>query len=160
MTLIIAGFETSAGTLNWAWYLLASHPEVADRVVAEARSVDVSKVVDNPDSLNELRYLEQVINETMRLYPPGWIFSRRAVEATSIGDYDVAEGTDLYISPYILHRTAQYWPEPERFDPQRFAEDRFDADAQAAFIPFSLGPRRCIGEYFAMPYSCYHILRS
>ena len=150
MTLIIAGFETSAGTLNWAWYLLASHPEVADRVVAEARSVDVSKVVDNPDSLNELRYLEQVINETMRLYPPGWVFSRRAVEATSIGDYDVAEGTDLYISPYILHRTAQYWPEPERFDPQRFAEDRFDADAQAAFIPFSLGPRRCIGEYFAM----------
>ncbi len=150
MTLIIAGFETSAGTLNWAWYLLACHPRVAERVVDESQDIDADDVVANPDSLNDLTYLERVINETMRLYPPGWIFSRRATEATSIGDFDVAAGTDLYISPYILHRTEQYWPEPERFDPDRFAEDRFDSATQAAFIPFSLGPRRCIGEYFAM----------
>jgi cytochrome P450 len=150
MTLIIAGFETSAGTLNWAWYLIASNPEVADRIVAEIRSVLEPGAGLSSEKLNELVYLEQVINETMRLYPPGWIFSRRALEDTDLGDYDVPEGTDLYISPYILHRSAEFWPEPAVFDPGRFSATRFDAASEAAFIPFSLGPRRCIGEYFAM----------
>lgn len=149
MTLIIAGFETSAGTLNWAWYLLARHPQVAARVVAEVTSVLGADGLTN-DGLNEMSFLEQVINETMRLYPPGWVFSRRAVEDTDIGDYDVPAGTDLYISPYVLHRTSAFWPEPDVFDPDRFGDDRFDEQAEAAFIPFSLGPRRCIGEYFAM----------
>jgi len=177
MTLIVAGFETSAGTLNWAWYLIASHPDIADRIVQEAREngvrVDWGQSPglanrascgkpdkgDCPQStltpfsneqLNGLVYLEQVINETMRLYPPGWIFSRRAIEDTDIGDYDVPAGTDIYVSPYVLHRSAEFWPDPDRFDPDRFAVENFTEAQQAAFIPFSLGPRRCIGEYFAM----------
>lgn len=150
MTLIIAGFETSAGTLNWAWYLIASHPQVERRIVDEARSAISDSASLDRDSIGELAYLEQVLNETMRLYPPGWIFSRRATEDHSLGDYDVPAGTDIYISPYILHRTAEFWPDPETFDPDRFADENFDEHKQAAFIPFSLGPRRCIGEYFAM----------
>ena len=150
MTLIIAGFETSAGTLNWGWSLIAGHPDVADRIVAEAVSVLPADGMPNRDDIAGLVYLEQVINETMRLYPPGWIFSRRSIVAHELGDYDVPVGTDIYISPYILHRTAEYWPDPERFDPDRFAENHLTEDELAAFIPFSLGPRRCIGEYFAM----------
>ncbi len=150
MTLIIAGFETSAGTLNWAWYLIARHPEVERKIVEEARQVFEDNEPLDRERIDRLGYLERVLNETMRLYPPGWIFSRRAIEDASLGDFDVPAGTDIYISPYILHRTAQFWPRPETFDPDRFGRDAFDEDKQAAFIPFSLGPRRCIGEYFAM----------
>ena len=150
MTLIIAGFETSAGTLNWAWYLLATHPDVAERVIDEVQGVFSEDAEVTSERLNELVYLEQVINEAMRLYPPGWVFSRRALEDTDIGDFDVPEGTDLFFSPYILHRTEEFWSQPEVFDPDRFGTDRYDADQESAFIPFSLGPRRCIGEYFAM----------
>ncbi|MDX1482037.1 MAG: cytochrome P450, partial [Woeseiaceae bacterium] len=149
MTRIIAGFETSAGTLNWAWYLTAAHPRVAERIVAEVNDVIGKDEVDN-DRLGRLDYLECALNETMRLYPPGWIFSRRAIADTDIGDYDVPAGTDLYISPYILHRSEDFWPEPECFDPERFRDGRADGLRDSAFIPFSLGPRRCIGEYFAM----------
>ena len=150
MTLIIAGFETSAGTLNWAWYLLATHPDVAQRVIDEVQTVFAESAELTSEGLNELTYLEQVINEAMRLYPPGWVFSRRALEDTNIGDFDVPGGTDLFFSPYILHRTEEFWPQPDVFDPDRFSPDRYDADQESAFIPFSLGPRRCIGEYFAM----------
>lgn len=150
MTLIIAGFETSAGTLNWAWYLIATHPDVAARIVAETEAVLSKDAPLTSESVGELTYLEQVINETMRLYPPGWVFSRRALEDTDIGDFDVPEGTDLYMSPYILHRTEDFWDRPEEFDPERFSAKNYDAEQEAAFIPFSLGPRRCIGEYFAM----------
>ncbi len=150
MTLIIAGFETSAGTLNWAWYLIAKHPRVERKIVDESLSVLAGADVLDRERIGELTYLEQVINETMRLYPPGWIFSRRATEDHSLADYDVPAGTDVYISPYVLHRTPEFWPNPEVFDPDRFTEENFDEPAQAAFIPFSLGPRRCIGEYFAM----------
>ena len=150
MTLIIAGFETSAGTLNWAWYLIARHPDVAERIVSEVEAKLPSGTAVTRESIAELDYVERVINETMRLYPPGWIFSRRAIEAHRLGDYDVPVGTDIYLSPYILHRTADFWPDPEVFDPERFVETDFDEERQAAFIPFSLGPRRCIGEFFAM----------
>ncbi|MEM9404191.1 MAG: cytochrome P450 [Pseudomonadota bacterium] len=150
MTLIIAGFETSAGTLNWSWYLIAKHPDAAAKIMAEVERVFADDAELTSERLNELVYLEQIINETMRLYPPGWVFSRRALVDTDIGDFDVPKGTDLFFSPYILHRTSEFWPQPNTFDPDRFSTDRFDAAQEAAFIPFSLGPRRCIGEYFAM----------
>jgi cytochrome P450 len=150
MTLIVAGFETSAGTLNWAWHLIAQNEHVYRKIVNEARAVLPVASATSRESVANLTYLEQVLNETMRLYPPGWIFSRRATENLTLADYDVPEGTDVYISPYILHRTEAFWPDAQRFDPGRFAADRLSAESQAAFIPFSLGPRRCIGEHFAM----------
>ena len=88
----------------------------------------------------------------MRLYPPVWLFSRRAIQDDILADYDIPAGTDIYISPYILQHTEQYWPDPEKFDPDRFAapETREKKDRrQAANIPFSLGPRRCSGADLA-----------
>ena len=150
MTLIIAGFETSAGTLNWAWYVIACNEDVDCRIVSEAREIIPGAESIDKDSVANLDYLTQVLNETMRLYPPGWIFTRRATEDLKLGEYDVPSGTDVYISPYLLHRTEQFWPQPDEFDPGRFSAERFSTENEAAFVPFSLGPRRCIGEYFAM----------
>ena len=96
----------------------------------------------------DMTYAQQVLEETLRLYPPVWIFSRRSQEGDELGDFDVPPGTDIYLSPDVLHRTEHYWPDPDRFDPDRFAaSDRPKKDRP--FFPFSLGPRRCVGEYFS-----------
>lgn len=147
-TLIVAGHETSAGTLNWAWYLLARNPAVAERLLGDLAGLP------GPDfSLEDLmarQYLPAVLKETLRLYPPVWLFSRRAVADDRIGDFDVPAGTHIFISPYLVHRRPHLWPEPERFDPGRFAGNATEIpDRNPAFIPFSAGPRRCIGEYFS-----------
>jgi len=148
ITLVVAGFETSANTLNWAWYLLASHPAVEQRLIAEAEALipDAAAVTDARAA--EMLYAQQVLEETLRLYPPVWLFTRRAQADDQIGDYDVPPGTDIYLSPYLLHRTARHWPDPDRFDPDRFAVADKPKKEQP-FFPFSLGPRRCLGEYFS-----------
>ena len=145
MTLIVAGFETSANTLNWVWYLLAGHPEVEDRLLAEIGQTMPSVDSVSAENATAMTYTQQVLEETLRLYPPVWLFTRRASEDDRIGDYDVPEGTDIYLSPFILHRTERYWSAPEQFDPDRFA----NAGKDLPYFPFSLGPRRCLGEYFS-----------
>ena len=150
MTLVVAGFETSAGTLNWAWYLLARHADVEQRVVSEAAELLPHSEPVSGEHVASLTWLQQCLNETLRLYPPAWIFTRRAIEDVALGDFDLPAGTDIYISPYVLHRTDHYWPEPSAFRPGRFASELQDRDHRSAFIPFSLGTRRCIGEYLAM----------
>ncbi len=148
MTLIVAGFETSANTLNWAWYLIAKNPDVEAKLIAEARAHIPTVSALNVESLTAMTYTQQVLEETLRLYPPVWLFTRRSHEDDALDDYDVASGTDIYLSPFVLHRTEEYWPDPERFDPQRFAiTDKPKKDRP--FFPFSLGPRRCLGEYFS-----------
>lgn len=147
-TLIVAGFETSANTLNWAWYLLAGHEDVERRVVEEAGRYLPGVDAVRADNLAAMRYTQQVLEETLRLYPPVWLFTRRAREDDRLEHYDVEAGTDIYLSPYLLHRTAQFWSEPDRFDPGRFGLDGKSKKEQAYF-PFSLGPRRCLGEYFS-----------
>jgi cytochrome P450 len=147
MTLIIAGFETSANTLSWVWYLLAGHPEVEAQVLAELRDKTGGDVV-TPEVAAELTYTQQVLEETLRLYPPVWLFTRRANEQDTLEDYDIPEGTDLYFSPYIMQRSPEYWPDPDRFDPDRFAPDA-QQTKDRPYFPFSLGPRRCVGEYFS-----------
>ncbi|MDX1506874.1 MAG: cytochrome P450 [Woeseiaceae bacterium] len=148
ITLVVAGFETSANTLNWAWYLLAGHPQVEQKLIAEAREYlpDVDAVT--ADNLTAMRYTQQVLEETLRLYPPVWLFTRRASEADELEEYDVPPGTDIYLSPYVLHRTAHIWPDPDRFDPDRFELDD-KPKRERPYFPFSLGPRRCLGEYFS-----------
>lgn len=152
MSLIVAGFETSANTLNWAWYLISGHPGVEARLVEEAQRcvADVSAV--NADNITAMSYTQQVLEETLRLYPPVWLFTRRARTDDELVDYEVPAGTDIYLSPYVLHRSEHLWPNPEKFDP-----DRFDVSSAAdskvkqgrPYFPFSLGPRRCLGEYFS-----------
>jgi len=148
ITVIVAGFETSANTLNWAWYLLASHPEVEQRLLTEAREQLPQANDASEQRAAAMGYTQQVLEETLRLYPPVWLFTRRAHSDDEIGDFDVPPGTDIYLSPYLLHRTASYWPDPDRFDPERFAATR-RPEKDRAFFPFSLGPRRCLGEYFS-----------
>ena len=148
MTLIVAGFETSANTLNWVWYLVAKHPEVEAKLIAEAEVHLPNVSVLSVDSLTAMQYTQQVLEEALRLYPPVWLFTRRSHELDELDDYDVAPDTDIYLSPFILHRTEHYWSDPERFDPDRFAAtDKPKKDRP--FFPFSLGPRRCLGEYFS-----------
>ncbi len=148
MTLIVAGFETSANTLNWVWYLLADYPDVVDRTLAEIEACMPDRESVNAENATNMRYTQQVLEETLRLYPPVWLFSRRAREDDELEDYDIRDGTDIYLAPYILHRTERYWPDPERFDPDRF--ELTDAPKKdRPYLPFSLGPRRCLGEYFS-----------
>jgi cytochrome P450 len=96
-----------------------------------------------------MEYAQAFLEETLRLYPPVWLFTRRAREDDSLEEYDVPAGTDVYLSPYVLHRTEEYWPEPERVDPSRFTADTAMRKGERPYFPFSLGPRRCLGEYFS-----------
>ena len=156
MTLIVAGFETSANTLNWVWHLIAGHPEVEAKLIAEANEhmPDLESV--NAENATAMKYTQQVLEETLRLYPPVWLFTRRASEDDELDDYDVPPGTDIYLSPYILHRSAHIWPDPDRFDPERFkVSDKPKRDRP--YFPFSLGPRRCVGEYFSFLEMKVHI---
>jgi cytochrome P450 len=148
MTLIVAGFETSANTLNWVWYLIAKHPEVEEKLIAEAGQVLPNVSAVTAENLASMQYTQQTLEEALRLYPPVWLFTRRSHAEDELEDFDVPTGTDIYLSPYILHRTEHYWPDPDRFDPDRFApSDKPKKDRP--YFPFSLGPRRCLGEYFS-----------
>ena len=148
MTLIVAGFETSANTLNWVWYLIARHPDVEARLIEEAQREVPTVSSITGDALAAMEYTQQALEETLRLYPPVWLFTRRSTEADELAEFDVPPDTDIFLSPYILHRTAHYWPDPERFDPERFAPADLPKKDRP-FFPFSLGPRRCLGEYFS-----------
>jgi cytochrome P450 len=148
MTLIVAGFETSANTLNWVWYLVAQHPEVEAGLIDEARRLVPRVSAITADNLASMTYTQQVLEETLRLYPPVWLFTRRAIEEDGLESYDVPEDADIYLSPYILHRSPHYWPDPDRFEPARFAPSD-TSKKDRPYFPFSLGPRRCLGEYFS-----------
>ncbi len=148
MTLIVAGFETSANTLNWVWYLIAKHPGVEANIIAEAREKLPNVSALSAESLAEMQYTQQVLEEALRLYPPVWLYTRHSHELDELDDFDVTSGTDIYLSPFILHRTEHYWADAESFDPDRFApSDKPKNDRP--YYPFSLGPRRCLGEYFS-----------
>lgn len=149
MTLFLAGLETVAAALTWSLTLLAMHPDVYARVQAEvdARPAAPSTAAD----LCALPYTLQVFKESLRLFPPAYIVARQALRAVPVGPYTLGRGTVVFVSPYLLHRRAAYFPDPGRFDPDRWA----DADAEKnlpsryAFMPFGAGPRVCVGGHFA-----------
>jgi len=148
MTLIVAGFETSANTLNWVWYLIAKNPDVETELIDEARRLVPNVSAISAENLGAMEYTQMVLEEALRLYPPVWLFTRRSHEEDELEHFDVPVGTDIYLSPFVLHRTEHYWPEPDRFDPARFAPtDKPKKDRP--YFPFSLGPRRCLGEFFS-----------
>ena len=149
MTLIVAGHETTATTLNWTWYLLGRHPEAEARLQAEVDAV-VGDATPGIEHAGQLAYAGQVLEEALRLYPPVWLYTRKAVGADRLGPYEVAPGTDIFITPYYLHRHPGFWDEPEAFRPERFAPEAVAARHRHVHIPFSAGPRRCIGDHFAM----------
>jgi cytochrome P450 len=149
MTLIVAGHETTASALNWTWLLLAQHQEAEERLQEEVDRVLAGKLPDI-EGLAQLPYTRQVAEESLRLYPPGWLLTRRAVDADEIGGYFVPPGTQVFISPYIIHRHPAFWDAPERFDPGRFSPDLAKSRPHFAYIPFSAGPRGCVGDQLAL----------
>ena len=157
LTLIVAGHETTAAALTWAWYLISQHPDTAAQLEAEAdRSSGEALGLDAAESL---AFTHQVLQEALRLYPPGWLFTRRTIEADELGGFAVPPRTDVFISPYTLHRHPAYWSEPEEFRPERFAGVDAKERHRFAYIPFAVGPRHCIGENMAMFEMLVHVNR-
>lgn len=149
ITLMLAGHETSATALTWTFYQLAQNPQVEQRLVDELDRVLGGRPAQSAD-LAQLPYLKQVVQESMRLYPPVWGIARRATEETAFGGYRIPAGAYLSITMYSLHRHPDYWPDPERFDPERFAPNRAQSRHSYAYLPFAAGPRACIGAGMAM----------
>lgn len=148
MTLLVAGHETTSAGLTWIWYLLARHPEAVHKLEEELEQVLGGRAPAVED-LAKLSYTERVVTEAMRLYPPAWMMGREATADTEIGGYRVANGTTLYLSPWIVHRDPRFFPDPERFDPDRWTEEFSRGLPPFAYFPFGGGPRRCIGATFA-----------
>lgn len=148
VTLFIAGHDTSSNALSWTFYLLARHPEVAERLVAEVQAV-VGEGTPTYEHLPKLTYVTQVLNESMRLYPPVYSFGRQNLEEDQLGPYRIPKKTQMYMVVYQLHRHPDYWEEPDVFNPDRFAPGR-PKPHPGAFFPFGLGPRICLGKTFSM----------
>jgi cytochrome P450 len=148
MTIFAGGFETTAVVLAWAWLLVSQHPEVEQKLFAEVDAVLGGRAPTSED-LPRLRYTKMVIEETMRLYPGVWIFTRVSLEADTLGEYSIPEGSLLFLCPYATHRRPEVWQDPEVFNPERFAEAS-PGRPRFGFYPFGGGPRQCIGEAFAM----------
>jgi enediyne biosynthesis protein E7 len=149
LTLIVAGHETTAAALTWTWYLVTQHPEVAEALEAESDKHAADGVL-SLDAAESLSYTHQVLQESLRMYPPGWLLTRRSVEADELGGYAIAPRTDVFLSPYLLHRHPEFWSDPEAFQPERFAGADAAERHKFAYIPFAVGPRHCIGENIAM----------
>jgi cytochrome P450 len=149
MTLVLAGHETTANALGWTWRLLAEHPQVLARLRTEADSV-LGDRAPRIEDVPKLEYAERVLNESMRLYPPAWCFERQAIAPDEVGGYLVPPGAVVIACPYVLHRSPRYWPDPERFDPERFLPDEVASRRRGVYLPFGDGPRACIGRGFAM----------
>jgi len=158
MTLVVAGHETTASALNWTWYLLALHPQVEARLHAE---VDAAPLAAAPSlaRMEALPYTQQVVNEALRLYPPGWLLSRRALGADVLAGFEIPAGADVLLSPYLLHRHPRFWPDPDAFKPERFASENEAARPRFAYMPFAAGPRHCIGETFALYEMLMHLYK-
>ncbi len=149
MTLIVAGHETTAAALTWTWHLISQHRDTAAQLEAEADAVTVATPL-GLDAAESLAFTHQVIQEALRLYPPGWLFTRRTLEADELGGFAIGPRTDVFISPYLLHRHPEFWSAPEEFRPERFAGADAEERHKFAYIPFSVGPRHCIGENLAL----------
>jgi len=149
MILFAAGHETSANALSWIIWLLLRHPDELDRVRAEIASVEAVAPLGFDNAL-QLTCLTQVIEESMRLYPPAWITDRVALEPDHAAGIDIAAGTTLGIFFYGLHRHPDHWDEPDAFRPERMHPDAKKERHPFCFLPFGGGPRLCIGNHFAM----------
>jgi cytochrome P450 len=148
MTIFFAGHETMAQALTWTWWLLAHHPTVAERLMDEVDQVLGGRAPTAHD-LPKLPYTQMVLQESMRLYPPVWIFPRAARCDDEIDGYAIPAGSLIFPCPLLTHRHPEFWPEPARFDPERFAPPQVETRPAYAYYPFGGGPRLCIGANFA-----------
>ena len=149
MTMMLAGHETTANALSWAFHLLSGAPSVDRRLHLEAGSV-LDGGVPTLDVLPRLETASRVSQEAMRLYPPAWIFGREAVADDVFGAIQIRAGTAVMVSPWLLHRDPRWWDDPDRFDPDRFRPEAAKGRPRYAYVPFAAGPRMCIGNAFAL----------
>jgi cytochrome P450 len=152
LTIFLAGYETVANGLAWTWYLLSQNPAIEAKLHAELDAVlgtgfaqRLPRLADYP----ALRYTEQVFAESMRLYPPAWAMGRMSTQPITLGPYTIPSGAHFFFSQYIMGRDPQYFPDPLRFDPDRFTPENKAARAKFTYFPFGGGSRQCIGESFA-----------
>jgi cytochrome P450 len=146
VTLFFAGHETSSHQLSWTLLLLANHPEVA-----AALSAEIDRVLGGREltlaSVSELPLLDRVLKESLRLYPPSWVFDRAPIEDVELGGFRVPRGEAVYVSPFVTQRDPRFWPDPDRFDPERWASAT--PAPKFAYLPFGAGPRMCVGQAYA-----------
>ncbi len=148
MTIFLAGHETTANALTWTWYLLSQHPEVAARFHAEIDEALKGRLPSAED-FPRLRYTEMVLAESMRLYPPAWLIGRRALSDYQINGYRIPARSILLLSQFVTHHDARFFPDPFRFDPERWTPEARESRPKFSYFPFGGGPRLCIGEHFA-----------
>jgi cytochrome P450 len=148
MTIFLAGHETTANALTWTWYLLSQHPEIEARLHAEVDEV-LKGALPTAEDFPRLRYTEMVFAEAMRLYPPAWVIGRRALGDYQINGYKIPARSILLMSQYVTHHDARFFPDPFRFDPERWTPEARESRPKFSYFPFGGGPRVCIGESFA-----------
>lgn len=149
MTLLAAGHETTSNALTWTFYLLSQNPTECDKLLAELHDV-LNGRSPTVEDLTRLPYLEMVVKESMRLFPPAWMVGRRAVGEYELEGYRLPAGSFVLLSQWVIHHKAEYFVEPERFCPERFDPDQGEKYPSFAYFPFGAGPRMCIGSTFAM----------
>jgi cytochrome P450 len=148
ITLLTAGHETTTLALAWTCFLIATRPEVVERMTAEAAFLNGR--IPTYEDLMKLRYSRMVLEESMRLYPPVWTLARTAINDDEIGGYRIPAGSEILIFNYITQRHPKWWQEPDTFRPERFAPENSAARPRYAYLPFGAGPRTCVGLNFAM----------
>jgi cytochrome P450 len=158
MTLIVAGHETTASGLNWTWYLLSQNPQAEQLLHAEIDAA-AEKSAPGLAEMEQLSYTRNVVDEALRLYPPGWLLSRRTIGPDTLSGFEVPPGTDVLLCPYLLHRHPRYWKEPDAFRPERFDAAHESERPRFAYMPFAAGPRHCIGESLALYEMYMHLYK-
>ena len=148
MTIFLAGHETSANAMAWSWYLLAQHPEVEARFHAEVDAVLQGRA-PRMDDVPSLPVTGRIFSEALRMYPPLWAIGRRALEDCEIGGYPILKGSVVLLSSYVTQRDARWFPEPTKFDPERWRAEARATRPKFSYFPFSAGSRACLGEAFA-----------
>ncbi len=148
LTLFLAGHETTANALTWTWYLLSQNPDAEKKLHAELDEVLAGRT-PVPEDFARLPYTEAVFAESMRLYPPAWGVGRMALKHYEAGGYQIEPGDIVLMSQYVVHRDPRWFPDPERFDPDRWTQDKRAARPKFSYFPFGGGARVCIGEHFA-----------
>lgn len=149
VTLVIAGHETVAAALTWAWHLLGTDP-----VALSALSTEVDHVLGSRpprfEDLAALPYTRAVLDEALRLYPPAWVITRRCLDGDILSGVEIPAGALVITSPWVVHRDPTAWPDPSRFDPTRFLPQHREQQVRSAYLPFGAGPRLCVGREFAL----------
>jgi cytochrome P450 len=148
MTIFLAGHETTANALAWTWYLLAQHPEIEARMHGEI-DTELEGRLPAAGDFARLKYTEKVFAEAMRLYPPAWAMGRQALSDYRIDSYTIPAGSIILMSPWVMHHDPRYYPDPFKFDPERWTIEAREARPKFSYFPFGGGPRVCIGEGFA-----------